>query len=72
MLRRGLPTHASAAVLIGAGGYPLIPLNIGALLGQAGDSQQVAMALGVTMVAIAVITLFAFNRLQRRSARWMH
>lgn len=65
-------THASAAVLIGAGGYPLIPLNIGALLGQAGDSQQVAMALGVTMVAIAVITLFAFNRLQRRSARWMH
>lgn len=64
-------THASAAVLIGAGGYPLIPLNIGDLLGQAGDSQQVAMALGVTMVVIAVATLFAFNRLQSRSARWM-
>lgn len=66
-------THASAAVLIGAGGYPLIPLNISSLLGSSigGGGQSVAVALGVTMVAIAVVVLFVFNRLQRRSARWM-
>lgn len=64
-------THASAAVLIGAGGFPLIPLNISSLLGQSPSSQPVAMALGITMVVIAVVVLFLFNRLQRRSARWV-
>ncbi|GAB3194256.1 ABC transporter permease [Nesterenkonia suensis] len=64
-------THASAAVLIGAGGFPLIPLNISSLLGQSPSSQPVAMALGVTMVVVAVAVLFLFNRLQRRSTRWM-
>ncbi|WP_246836298.1 ABC transporter permease subunit [Nesterenkonia sp. NBAIMH1] len=64
-------THASAAVLIGAGGFPLIPLNISSLLGQSPSSQPIAMALGVTMVVIAVTVLFVFNRLQRRSARWV-
>jgi putative spermidine/putrescine transport system permease protein len=28
------------------------------------------MALGVTMVVVAVVVLLLFNRLQRRSARW--
>ncbi|WP_157984069.1 spermidine/putrescine ABC transporter permease [Nesterenkonia muleiensis] len=64
-------THASAAVLIGAGGFPLIPLSISSLLGQSPASQPIAMALGVTMVVIAVVVLFGFNRLQRRSARWV-
>ncbi|WP_460682487.1 ABC transporter permease [Nesterenkonia populi] len=64
-------THASAAVLIGAGGFPLIPLNISSLLGQSPASQPIAMALGITMVVIAVVVLIVFNRLQRRTARWV-
>lgn len=66
-----IATHASAAVLIGAGGFPLIPLSISSLLGQSPASQPIAMALGVTMVVIAVAVLFLFNRLQRRTARWV-
>ncbi len=66
-------TYASAAVLIGSGGFPLIPLSIDSLLGSGlgAGGQSTAMALGVTMVVIAVVVLFFFNRLQRRSARWL-
>lgn len=66
-------THASAAVLIGSGGFPLIPLSISSLLGSGigAGGQSIAMALGVTMVVIAVLVLIIFNRLQKRSARWI-
>lgn len=66
-------TYASAAVLIGAGGLPLVPLSIASLLGSSlgAGGQSTAMALGVTMVVIAVAVLIVFNRLQRRSAQWL-
>ena len=66
-------THASAAVLIGTGGFPLIPLEIaGQLAGSAATGGEgVAMALGVTTGAIAVIVLVAFNALTKRSAKWL-
>lgn len=66
-------TYASAAVLIGSGGLPLVPLSIASLLGSGvgAGGQSTAMALGVTMVVIAVAVLLVFNRLQRRSARWL-
>ena len=66
-------TYASAAVLIGSGGFPLVPLSIASLLGSGlgVGGQSTAMALGVSMVVIAVVVLFGFNRLQRRSARWL-
>ena len=66
-------THASAAVLIGSGSFQLIPLNIASTLssGTGPDGQGAAMALGVSMVIIAIITLFIFSRMQRRSARWL-
>lgn len=66
-------TYASAAVLIGAGGFPLVPLRISTLLGSGigAGGQSTAMAMGVTMVVIAVVVLYFFNRLQRRSARWL-
>ncbi|MBD8021883.1 spermidine/putrescine ABC transporter permease [Brevibacterium sp. Re57] len=66
-------THASAAVLMGAGGFQLIPLNIAAQLssgtGRGGEAS--AMALGVSMIVIAIATLVLFSRLQRRSAKWL-
>ncbi|SMX76541.1 ABC transporter permease [Brevibacterium linens] len=67
-------THASAAVLIGTGGFPLIPLEIaGQLAGSAATGGEgVAMALGVTTGAIAVIVLIAFNALTKRSAKWLN
>nr|WP_179542951.1 spermidine/putrescine ABC transporter permease [Nesterenkonia xinjiangensis] len=66
-------THASAAVLIGTGVYPLVPLSIASELrsGASGGGEATAMALGVTMVVIAIVVLFLFTRLQRRSARWL-
>lgn len=66
-------THASAAVLMGAGGFQLIPLTIASQLtsGTGGGGESTAMALGVSMVVIAVVTLFLFSRLQRRSAKWL-
>ncbi len=66
-------TYASAAVLIGTGGFPLVPLSIASLLGSSlgAGGQSAAMALGVSMVVIAVVVLFLFNRLQKRSARWL-
>ncbi|GAA4511397.1 ABC transporter permease subunit [Brevibacterium yomogidense] len=66
-------THASAAVLIGTGALPLIPLEIaGQLAGSAATGGEgVAMALGVTTGVVAVIVLIAFNALTRRTARWL-
>jgi len=66
-------TYASSAVLIGAGGYPLVPLSIASLLssGIGPGGQSTAMALGLAMVLVAVIVLFLFNRLQKRSAQWL-
>lgn len=66
-------THASAAVLMGSGGFQLIPLTIASQLtsGTGGGGESTAMALGVSMVVIAVVTLFLFSRLQRRSAKWL-
>ncbi|MDN6667959.1 MAG: spermidine/putrescine ABC transporter permease [Brevibacterium sp.] len=67
-------THASAAVLIGTGAFPLIPLEIaGQLAGSAATGGEgVAMALGVTTGVIAVIVLIAFNALTKRSAKWLN
>ena len=66
-------THASAAVLIGSGALPLIPLEIaGQLAGSAATGGEgVAMALGVTTGVIAVVVLIGFNALTRRTALWL-
>lgn len=64
-------TYASAAILIGSGAFPLVPLSIASnLRSSAANAEGTAMALGVSMVIVAVIVLLAFNRLQRLSARW--
>lgn len=67
-------THASAAVLIGTGAFPLIPLEIaGQLAGSvATGGEGVAMALGVTTGIIAILALLAFNALTKRSAKWLN
>ena len=66
-------THASAAVLIGTGTFPLIVLQIAAEMGASATSggEHIAMAMGLTTTVIAIITLVAFNALQKRSARWL-
>ena len=53
--------------------FTLVPLSIASLLGSSlgAGGQSAAMALGVSMVVIAVVVLFLFNRLQKRSARWL-
>ncbi|MFC9443887.1 MULTISPECIES: spermidine/putrescine ABC transporter permease [Brevibacterium] len=66
-------THASAAVLIGTGAFPLIPLEIAGQLASsaATGGEGTAMALGVTTGVVAVIVLIAFNALTKRSAAWL-
>ncbi|MEJ5915510.1 hypothetical protein [Pseudokineococcus sp. 1T1Z-3] len=66
-------TYASAAVLIGSGALPLVPLSIASQLrsGISSGGEASAMALGVLMVVVAVVVLVLFNRLQARSARWL-
>lgn len=66
-------THASAAVLIGSGTFPLIVLQIATEMGASATSggEHVAMTMGLTTTAIAVVTLIAFNALQNRSQRWL-
>lgn len=66
-------THACAAVLLGSGGFQLIPLNIASQLssGTSSGGETAAMALGVSMIVIAIITLFLFSRLQRRNEKWL-
>ena len=65
--------HASAAVLIGTGAFPLIPLEIAGQLASsaATGGEGTAMALGVTTGVVAVIVLIAFNALTKRSAAWL-
>ncbi|MCT1551969.1 ABC transporter permease [Brevibacterium casei] len=67
-------THASAAVLIGTGAFPLIPLEIAGQLASsaATGGEGAAMALGVTTGIVAIVVLVAFNALTKRSATWLH
>lgn len=66
-------TYASAAVLIGTGGFQLIPLTIASELrsGAGSGGESAAMALGVAMVVIAVAALYFSTLLQKRSSRWL-
>lgn len=66
-------TYASAAILIGSGAFPLVPLAIASELrsGMSSGGEGTAMALGMTMVVVAVLVLLLFNRLQKMSSRWL-
>ena len=48
-------------------------LQIAAEMGASATSggEHIAMAMGLTTTVIAIITLVAFNALQKRSARWL-
>ncbi|TFD26540.1 ABC transporter permease [Cryobacterium lyxosi] len=65
-------THASAAALIGGGGVPLISLRIDSGLagGNLAGQENVAMALGVNMIVVALIVLLIYMPLQKRSLKW--
>lgn len=66
-------TYASPAVLLSTGGFPLVPLTISNQLsgGAASGREGTAMALGLLMVLVAVVTLFASTKLQQRGTRWV-
>lgn len=66
-------THASAAVLLGSGAFPLITLQIANELGGTAvvGGQNAAMAMGVVTAFVAVAVLVIFNALQARSQRWL-
>lgn len=66
-------THASAAVLLGSGAFPLITLQIANELGgtAAAGGQNAAMAMGLVTALVAVLVLIVFNWLQGRSQRWL-
>ncbi|WP_158250967.1 ABC transporter permease subunit [Cryobacterium sp. Y82] len=65
-------THASAAALIGGGGVPLITLRIDSGLagGNLAGQENVAMALGVNMIIVALLVLLVYMPLQKRSLKW--
>ncbi|KKO84321.1 ABC transporter permease [Corynebacterium otitidis] len=65
-------THASAAVLMGTGSFPLVTLQIANELSgsAASGGRTVAMAMGMVTAVVAVVTLVAFTWLQNRSRRW--
>ncbi|WP_233201880.1 ABC transporter permease subunit [Cryobacterium sp. Y11] len=65
-------THASAAALIGGGGVPLITLRIDSGLagGNLAGQENVAMALGVNMIVVALVVLLIYMPLQKRSLKW--
>jgi putative spermidine/putrescine transport system permease protein len=65
-------THASAAALIGGGGVPLISLRIDSGLagGNLAGQENVAMALGVNMIVVALAVLLIYMPLQKRSLKW--
>ena len=65
-------THASAAALIGGGGVPLISLRIDSGLagGNLAGQENVAMALGVNMIVVALVVLLIYMPLQKRSLKW--
>lgn len=66
-------THASAAVLMGTGAFPLVTLQIANELAASAASggENVAMAMGIATTLIATVTLVVFNALQRRGQRWL-
>lgn len=66
-------THASSAVLIGTGTFPLIVLQISTEMSgsAASGGEHIAMAMGLSTTAIAIVTLIAFNWLQNRSQKWL-
>lgn len=66
-------THASAAVLLGSGAFPLITLQIANELGgtAAVGGQNAAMAMGLVTAVVAIVVLVVFNWLQGRSQRWL-
>ena len=66
-------THASAAALIGSGGVPLVTLRIDSGLagGNLAGQENVAMALGVNMIVVAVLVLLVYMPLQKRSLKWV-
>jgi putative spermidine/putrescine transport system permease protein len=64
--------YATAAAMVGAS-VPLITLQIAnALNGNvAADAGNVALAMSLDMVVIAVLVMAVYLPLQRRSARWL-
>jgi putative spermidine/putrescine transport system permease protein len=66
-------THASAAVLLGSGAFPLITLQIANELGGSASvgGQNAAMAMGLVTAVIAIVVLIVFNLLQGRSQKWL-
>ncbi len=66
-------THVSAAALIGGANFPLVTLKIAGLLtgGNSSGQENVAMALSVNMIVIALITLAISLPLQKRSRQWL-
>lgn len=68
-----LATHVSAAALIGGANFPLVTLKIAGLLtgGGASGQENVAMALSVNMIVIALVTLAISIPLQKRSRQWL-
>lgn len=65
-------THASAAALVGSGGVPLVTLRISGGLsgGNLAGQENIAMALGVNMILMAVLVLLIYMPLQKRSLKW--
>lgn len=66
-------THVSAAALIGGANFPLITLKIAGLLtgGNSSGQENIAMALSVNMIVVALITLAISLPLQKRSRQWL-
>ena len=66
-------THASAAVLLGSGAFPLITLQIANELGGTAAVcwQNAAMAMGLVTAVVAIVVLIVFNLLQGRSQKWL-
>lgn len=66
-------THVSAAALIGGANFPLVTLKIAGLLtgGNSSGQENVAMALSVNMIVIALLTLAISLPLQKRSRQWL-
>lgn len=66
-------THVSAAALIGGANFPLVTLKIAGLLtgGNSSGQENVAMALSVNMIIIALLTLAISLPLQKRSRQWL-
>lgn len=66
-------THVSAAALIGGANFPLVTLKIEGLLsgGNSSGQENIAMALSVNMIIVALVTLAVSIPLQKRSRQWL-